>query len=157
MDTSCLSLMFIFERERERESASRWGAEREGDTESEAGSRLWAGSTEPNAGLQLLDHEIMTWAKVRRPADWATQAPLFPHILNCSFFPSPCPSSSLCWRIKIRHSGSSSCLYVVSHKSHNSLRNTQYKPNNLHNYSFKKSQRGAPGWFSQLSTRLQLC
>ena len=34
--------MFIFEREREREreSVSRGGAEREGNTESEAGSRL---------------------------------------------------------------------------------------------------------------------
>ena len=36
------------------------GAERDGDTESEAGSRLCAGSTEPNAGLELMNHEIMT-------------------------------------------------------------------------------------------------
>ena len=35
------------------------GAEREGDTESEAGSMLWAVSTEPYAGLKLTDHEIM--------------------------------------------------------------------------------------------------
>ena len=41
---------FIFEREREGES--RGGAEREGDTESEAGSRLRAVSTEPDAGAQ---------------------------------------------------------------------------------------------------------
>ena len=41
---------------------SRGGAEREGDTESEAGSWLWAVSTEPDAGLKLMDHEIMTWA-----------------------------------------------------------------------------------------------
>ena len=34
--------------------------EREGDTESEAGSRLLAVSTEPDAGLRLLDREIMT-------------------------------------------------------------------------------------------------
>ena len=34
--------------------------EREGDTESEAGSRLCAVSTEPDAGLKLMDHEIMT-------------------------------------------------------------------------------------------------
>ena len=33
-------LMFIFERERQRQSVSRVGAEREGDAESEAGSRL---------------------------------------------------------------------------------------------------------------------
>ena len=32
---------------------SRGGAEREGDTESEAGSRLGAVSTEPDAGLEL--------------------------------------------------------------------------------------------------------
>ena len=35
-------------------------SEREGDTESEAGSRLGAVSTEPDAGLQLTDREIMT-------------------------------------------------------------------------------------------------
>ena len=39
---------------------SRGGAEREGDAESEAGSRLRAVSTEPNAGLELTDREIMT-------------------------------------------------------------------------------------------------
>ena len=36
------------------------GAEREGDTESEAGSRLQALSTESDAGLELMNHEIMT-------------------------------------------------------------------------------------------------
>ena len=36
------------------------GAEREGDTESEAGSRLRDVSTEPNAGLELTDQETMT-------------------------------------------------------------------------------------------------
>ena len=35
-------------------------AEREGDTESEAGSRLRAVSTEPDAGLELTGLEIMT-------------------------------------------------------------------------------------------------
>ena len=39
------------------------GAEREGDTESETGSRLRAISPEPNAGLELTDHEIVTWLK----------------------------------------------------------------------------------------------
>ena len=34
--------------------------EREGETESEAGSRLRAVSTEPNAGLEPTYHEIMT-------------------------------------------------------------------------------------------------
>ena len=51
------------------------GAEREGDTESEAGSRLWAVSPEPDAGLELTDREIATWAEVGRLTDWATQAP----------------------------------------------------------------------------------
>ena len=51
------------------------GAEREGDTESEAVSRLWAISPEPNAGLELTDREIMTWAEVGRSTNWATQAP----------------------------------------------------------------------------------
>ena len=39
---------------------SRGGAEREGDTESEAGSRLGAVSTEPDGGLELTDGEIVT-------------------------------------------------------------------------------------------------
>ena len=39
---------------------SRGGAEREGDTESKAGSRLSAVSTEPNARLEPTNHEIMT-------------------------------------------------------------------------------------------------
>ena len=51
------------------------GAEREGDTESEAGSRLLAFSPEPDAGLELTDREIVTWAEVGRLTDWATQAP----------------------------------------------------------------------------------
>ena len=50
------------------------GAERVGDTEPEAGSRLQAVSTEPDEGLKLMDHEIMTQAEVRRPTDLATQA-----------------------------------------------------------------------------------
>ena len=36
------------------------GAESEGDTESEAGFRLRAVSTEPDAGLELTNHDIMT-------------------------------------------------------------------------------------------------
>ena len=52
------------------------GSEREGDTESETGSRLWAVSTEPDMGLRLTDREIMTWAEVRHLTDCAMQAPL---------------------------------------------------------------------------------
>ena len=43
--------------------------EREGDTESEAGSRLLAVSTQPDAGLEPTNHEIMTRAKVGRVTD----------------------------------------------------------------------------------------
>ena len=39
------------------------GAEREGDTESETGSRLRAISPEPDAELELTDREIVTWLK----------------------------------------------------------------------------------------------
>ena len=39
---------------------SRGGAERQGDTESEAGSRLRAVSTEPDAGLKPKNLEMMT-------------------------------------------------------------------------------------------------
>ena len=46
------------------------GAEREGDTESEQ-----AVGIEPDAGLEPTNGEIMTWAKVGRSTDWATQAP----------------------------------------------------------------------------------
>ena len=55
-------ISFLRERERERErgSMSGGGAEREGDKESEAGSRLWAVSTEPDLGLKLTKCEIMT-------------------------------------------------------------------------------------------------
>ena len=70
--------MFIYFWRSERQSVSGGGAER--DTESEAGPRLWAVSTEPQVGLQLTDCEIMTWAEVGRLTDWATQAPLKVHI-----------------------------------------------------------------------------
>ena len=39
------------------------GAEREGDTEWETGSRLRAISPQPDAGLELMDREIVTWLK----------------------------------------------------------------------------------------------
>ena len=39
---------------------SRGGAEREGDTESEAGSRLPAVGTEPDAGLEPTNRKILT-------------------------------------------------------------------------------------------------
>ena len=45
------------------------GVEREGDTDSEAGSRLRAVITEPHLGLELMDGEIMTRAEVGLLAD----------------------------------------------------------------------------------------
>ena len=74
--------MFIYFWERQRQNVSGLGAEREGDTETEAGSRLWAVSTEPNAGLKLTDRKIMTWAEVGCLTDWATQVPRMGLIFN---------------------------------------------------------------------------
>ena len=54
---------------------SRGGAEREGDTESEAGSRLWALSVESDAGLELKDHESWPELKSDAKSTEATQAP----------------------------------------------------------------------------------
>ena len=50
-------------------------AEREGDPESEAGSRLRAVGTGPDAGLEPTDREIMARAEVGGSTDGATQAP----------------------------------------------------------------------------------
>ena len=52
--------VYLFLRDRERQSASGGGAEKEGDREFEAGSGLRAVSTEPDAGLELMDCEIVT-------------------------------------------------------------------------------------------------
>ena len=52
------SRLFIFKRE--RQSVSRGRAEREGDTESEAGSRLCSVSPEPDMGLKLTNLEMIT-------------------------------------------------------------------------------------------------
>ena len=67
--------MFIFERERERES--KWEAA-EGERETQnlkqaPGSQLSVQS--PMRGLNS-QTEITTWAKVRHLTDWATQEPL---------------------------------------------------------------------------------
>ena len=52
--------VYLFLRERERQKMSGGGAEREGDTESQVGSRLRAVGPEPDVGLELTDCEIMT-------------------------------------------------------------------------------------------------
>ena len=48
------------ERERERERAGDGGGEREGERESQERDR------EPDTGLEPTNHEIMTWAKIKR-------------------------------------------------------------------------------------------
>ena len=63
------------EKERERGRAQVLEGQREGSTESEAGSRLWAVSIEPDAELEPRNCEIMTWAEVGSLPDWAIQAP----------------------------------------------------------------------------------
>ena len=63
--------MFIYERDRQTEHELGKGRKRE--TESEAGSRLWAVNTEPDPGQELTNHEIMTWAEVGHLTNWATQ------------------------------------------------------------------------------------
>ena len=52
------NILFIFERNRDRVQVGK--GQREGVTESEAGFRVPAFSTEPNAGLKLMNLEIMT-------------------------------------------------------------------------------------------------
>ena len=77
--------MFVYFWERQTEK------ERKGDTESEAGSRLWAVSTEPDMGLEPTNCDIMTWAEVGCLTDWATQVPLENTFLSRNW-----PSCFLC-------------------------------------------------------------
>ena len=56
-------------RERDRQTELEWGRSREGDTESKAGSRLQAVSTEPDMGLEVMNHEIVTQAEVGHLTD----------------------------------------------------------------------------------------
>ena len=53
------------------------GAEREGDTESETGSRLRAISPEPDVGLEQTDREIVTWLKSDALPTAPPRRPLF--------------------------------------------------------------------------------
>ena len=60
-------LTFIYFWKRETECEQGRGREREGDTESEAGSRLWTVSTEPYAGLKPTNREC--GAQTQEPWD----------------------------------------------------------------------------------------
>ena len=53
-------ILFFRERERERERENGGGREREADTESKAGCRLQAVSTEPHTGLEITNPKIKT-------------------------------------------------------------------------------------------------
>ena len=70
-------------RDRERQTVSRGGAERDGDRESEAGPRLRTVSSEPDTGLEPTNREIMTPAEVGRSTDGATQVPPFGVLFTC--------------------------------------------------------------------------
>ena len=65
--------MFIYFWDNARDRVQSAEGQMEGDTESEAGSRLWA--VNPDAGLELTNCETMTWAEVGHLTDWATQLP----------------------------------------------------------------------------------
>ena len=77
--------VYLFLRERESVSGRGRERERERKTESEVGSRFWAVSTEPDAGLELKNWKIMSWAEVRCLIDQVTQVPLSWH----SYFYDP--------------------------------------------------------------------
>ena len=74
----CFNVYFLFERqrhrERERARDRQWvhvgeeQREKEGDTESEAGSRLWAVSTEPDMGLELMN--ARSWPELKQALNW---------------------------------------------------------------------------------------
>ena len=86
-NSGCYFILFIFQclflRQCERQSAS--GRRAEGDTESEAGSRLRGVSTEHHRGLKLMTCEVMTHeiitpeimiqAEVGGLTHWATEVP----------------------------------------------------------------------------------
>ena len=63
--------------ERHRETEHKLGRDRERRRHrTEAGSRLRAVGTEPDAGLELTNREITTLAEVGRSTDGAPRAPL---------------------------------------------------------------------------------
>ena len=61
-----LKCLFIFESEHTQGGA--WGGQM-------IQSGLCTDSKKPDAGLELSNHDIMTWAEVRHLTEWATQAP----------------------------------------------------------------------------------
>ena len=81
--------VYLFLRERDKVQSGE--GQREGDTESEASSRLWVVSTEPDTGLKPTNQAIMTWAKVGCLTNWTTQAQESRRFLNAKLsLSSPC-------------------------------------------------------------------
>ena len=87
LSLSFFKKIFTYFWERERQGASRGGTEREGNTASEAGSRLRAVSTEPHTGLEPMNREITTWAEVWCSTDGATLVPQLGFLLRGATFP----------------------------------------------------------------------
>ena len=138
---------------------SGWGrSERDRDTESEAGSRLWAVSTKPDVGLEPTDHEIMTWAEVRRSTNWAIQCPST-CTLNAGILPKAL-SLALCCSLEFTQIYSFNCHWNVRNSeflTYISLKLKKKKSSFLwrpHMYIGKQIQ-GAPRWRSRLSVRLR--
>ena len=67
-----LFLMFIYFWERGKNESRGGGRER---GRHRIQSRIQALNYQPNMGLEPMNHEIMTWTKVRCLTNWATQAP----------------------------------------------------------------------------------
>ena len=106
-----------------RETELKHGRGREGDTVSKTGSSLRAVSTEPDAGLELTNLEIMTWAEVRHLTEWATQVPLL-------FLMFVFERASECERGRGRERGRKniwSRLHAVSAKPDTGLKPTNHK------------------------------
>ena len=158
--------MFILERD--RQNASGLGAEREGDTETEAGSRLWAVSTEPDTGLKFTSCETMTWAEVGHSTNWVTQAPLkminfkvkkelFEMCEIFTFSASQLPPLVLFMEYYIFYTNCTpeSILFWGTKTTVITLTFTRkiqwLKKCRFH---FKQTTWGAPGWLSQLSIGL---
>ena len=67
--------VYFWEREGEREKKM-WAGEGQRERGQRIQSRLPADSTEPHVGLELMNHEIMTWVEIDCFTNWATKAPL---------------------------------------------------------------------------------
>ena len=76
-----LNVLFIFERDRDRVWTGR-GRERETQNPERAPGSELSTRTEPDAGLELTSHEIVTWAEVGCSTDGAARAPQDLHFLK---------------------------------------------------------------------------